>query len=343
MIRNLSFGYEAIRNGVVLTSLEATGAPSLRMESSGEIKRALSGTFRKNAIVNYLSDWIRPYIIINGVRSNLALVLATTAKEVSEGGEDKVEIEAYDRSILLKQNGIESRPHLPSGMKYLDAIKELLTQNGITEFYCDQSDFVLQTDREDWEVGTSHLDIINELLSEINYNTIWFDSDGIAVMEKRKVPDTDNIPIGYVADEMSLVRPDCTRELDAYDSYNVFIAEVNSSDYEEPLIATAVNQDPTSPLSIQSRGRRILAPVIRLNNIASQEVLQEYVDSVRNKSMQSTEVSEFDTAINPVHQTNDYLSIQHPKMNGIYQELSWEIVMDANDRMRHTAKKVIGI
>lgn len=336
-MRRIEFGYEVLRNGVVLTKLKALNA-SIRMESTAEIKTAFTGTFKNNDKVNFLSDYIRPYIVINSARSNLGVFLATTPKEQMESGTTLVSIEAYDKGIILKQNGLLKPLHLSKGTKYTDAIRTLLAQNGMLEVICDNSPLTLQTDREDWEIGTSHLTIINDLLREINYNTIWFNRDGIPVVARKK--DLKTVNITYRADETSIIKDACTKELDSYEGYNTWIAKVDNPDYDEPLIATASNEDPISPLSVPSRGRRILAPVVSLDNIASQSALQDYVDNIRNQNMDAVEVAGFETALNPKHGVNDQLLLLHPNLKGIYQETSWEMALDGNDSMMHKAKKV---
>ena len=337
MSRHLKFGFEVLRNGAVHTSLYSNDA-SISADKDAEIKTSLSGSFCKNDAVNFLTDWIRPYMVINGERKNLGMFLATTPEE--DNGE--LEIEAYDKGIILKQNATENRLHIYRDTRYIDNIKNLLAQNGITECIMDFSDAVLLADREDWEIGTSYLTIINDLLSEINFNSIWFDGEGVARIERAKSLNTNRIKHFYKADELSFIRPDYTKTNDTFSSYNVFIATVDNPDYEETLIATAINDDPTSPISTSALGRRIVAPVESLNNIASQLELQEYVNSKMLNSKLTTDTVSFSTALN-VHEMFEYVATDHSEISGIHQEQSWEMALDESDTMTHTARKVRNI
>nr|WP_315021858.1 hypothetical protein [uncultured Aminipila sp.] len=340
MSRYIRAGFDVIRNGVRLTELQALKESTLKMNSSGEIKTVLSGSFKANSKVNFLSDWIRPWIEINGKIKYKGLFSATTVEEDYNGQYDLIKIEAYDKAIILKQNAIEQKIYFKSGLKYLDAIRTMLNINDINEWIIEETDKTIQNDREDWEIGTSYLTIINELLSEINYNSIWFNDEGLPVIAKKNNPTVDDIDFSYRADRFSLIESECTKETDAYDSYNVFIAMVDNPDYEKPLVAIATNEDPSSLLSIQSRGRRIVAPVFKLDNIASQNELQDYVEKIRNESMQSTEIYKIKTAINPEHTVLNSIYLDHPKVRGLFQEEEWEITLDSSDTMTHTIKKV---
>lgn len=340
MPRYIRIGFDVVRNGVKLTELQAAKESTLKMNSSAEIKTILSGTFKSNNKVNFLSDWIRPWIEINGIAKYKGLFSATTVEQDSNGHYDLIKIEAYDKTIILKQNAIEQKIYFKSGTKYLDAIRIILHKNEINEWIIEETDKTIQNDREDWEIGTNYLTIINELLSEINYNSIWFNDEAVPVITKKNNPSVDDINFSYRADKFSLIESECTKETDAYDSYNVFIAMVDNPDYEKPLVATATNEDPSSLLSIQSRGRRIVAPVFKLDNIASQNELQSYVEKIRNESMASTEVYKIKTAINPDHTVLNSIYLDHPKVRGLFEEEEWEITLDSSDTMTHTVKKV---
>ena len=67
---------------------------------------------------------------------------------------------------------MEKRPFFPAGERYTDRIQALLQQCGIQSAIVEDSDEIFATDREDWEIGTTVLDIVNNLLDEINYQSL---------------------------------------------------------------------------------------------------------------------------------------------------------------------------
>lgn len=341
MNRTVAFVYDVYRDGAKYETLEAVGTPTIRTVASGELKMALSGTFIQNPNVDFLTDTIRPSMILNGETYPLGEFYATTVPISYENGVDHMQVEAYDGCLILKQATLTDMLTLKAGKKYTDIVQNFLTENGIEKAIIENSSATLATDREDWDIGTPALTVINALLKEINYNPLWFDLEGNARVQKYVQPSANTVSISYASGETSIIASDCSSSLDTYSAYNVFIAVVSSPDYELPMRAVSVNDDPASPLSTIRRGRRIVAPVVKLDNIASQEDLQEYVDNLRFKSMASGETITFTTANNPIHGVGEVLSIDHERLSGIYEETEWTMYLSYSGQMEHKAKKVV--
>lgn len=338
--RRLSRRVDIIRNGVAVDELMIEEAPTVSMDMAAALKMSLSGTFRRNSAFLPLTDLLRPVLILDGAEYPLGEYVISVSADAHAPARDTVRIEAYDRALVLQQSKLEDRIHIDAGTKYTDAIQALLIGDSISRIICDPSDAVLATDREDWEIGTDHLTIINALLVEINYADIWFDLNGVARLHRYAAPDVGNIRHTYAADAMSVIKAEAESELDIYDAPNVFIAIVSTADYDVPMRATAVNDSPASAISTIRRGRRI--PIIeRLDNIASQEELQAYVDNLRIRSMLATEAVKFATAINPVHGVGDVLALRHPALEGIFEETAWSITMEAGADMTHAARRAV--
>jgi hypothetical protein len=222
----------------------------------------------------------------------------------------------------------------------VNLIQQIMIENGITRVLCDDSAATLQTDREDWEVGTSFLTIINQLLSEINFMPLWFDLAGNARLSKKITPSASNIAHEYKSGELSIIKADCSVVMDTYAAPNVFIVTCSNPDLPEPMQATSVNDNVMSPLSTVRRGRRIVAPPVRVDNIASQEELQAKADLLRMESMLGTEAVGYATAINPVHEVGDVVALTHERLEGIFMETEWQITMGAGNDMQHKGKRV---
>ena len=337
--------FDILRNNVATQwTLEAVGddAPTVTMSADGAIKMSLSGGFRHNAAVDYLNDEIKPYLIINGHEYPVGVyMIGTLETQCDEHCAYIDQIEAYDRALKLKQKKTETRLHIDAGTKYLDAIGNLLQDAGIKMVIADEASDTIATDREDWEIGTEYLAIINALLSEINFSSIWFDLDGIARLERYAAPTSANIDHEYREGCFSIIRNNYTRKVDVFNAPNVFVVTVANPDYEDAMTATGVNDSPLSALSTVSRGRRILATPIKLDNIASQEALQQYANNLAIKSMLATEQTVFYTMLNPVHGVGDVVALYNGELQGIYEETGWTIQLKAGGKMKHTAKKVV--
>lgn len=332
-----------VRQGAEVGEYRATDTPQVAMNRDGEIKMSLRGTFLKNDVADLLTDHIRPYVILDGKEHPLGEFVVTTVKDLySESGAARTEIEAYDLAYLVKRRTLEERIFLAAGTKYTDAVQALLLESGLEKILCESNDATLATDREDWELGESYLTVVNQLLGEINYNSLWIDLEGNARLSRYHPPDAASIRHTYRNDAFSLLGGETASELDVYQKYNVFRAVVSNPDYDVPLTAVSVNDDPNSPLSVMRLGR-IAAPVERLSNIADQAELQTYVDNCKAKSMIATETITFITAILPTHEVGDVVALQNKALDGIYEETEWALPLSYDETMSHKARRVTAL
>lgn len=338
--RRVSRRVDVVRNGVVVTTMRIVSAPTVAMRADAELKMNLSGTFEVNTEMQPESDVLRPVMIINGTEYPLGEYAISVLEIQYEENAAHVQIEAYDRSLYLKQSKIEQRYYIQAGSKYTDVAQAILMEAGINRAICIPSTATFATDRDDWEIGTSRLRILNDILAEINYESIWFDMNGNARIHPYEVPSAANIAHRYESGEYSIIKDNYTSEIDIFDTPNIFVAIVSNPDYDVPMIATAVNDTPTSIMSTVQRGRRIVR-VDKINNIASQEELQAYVDNERTKSMLAAETTRFYTAIEPTHGMRDVIALNNGSASGIYQETEWQITMEAGADMVHTARRAM--
>ena len=104
--------------------------------------------------------------------------------------------------------------------------------------------------------------------------------------------------------------------------------------------AVSVNDDPASAFSVSRQGR-IMAPPIRLDNIASQAALQRYADRLRWQSMMAAETTVIDTALNPVHQCGDIVALEGDLAPGVYEETGWAMELAPGGMMEHTLRRIL--
>lgn len=340
MKRTVSFHYKVLRNNSDYSELHAIGAPTVRMEISGEIKTALSGEFVTNDAIDWLTDEIEPVLIIDGIEHPLGIYAAATKADAENETTKSVKIEAYDRCWRLRDTKTETRLYFSAATTYKSAIETLLATCGIALYQFTPTTDTLGVSRE-WEIGTSYLTIVNELLAEINYGQIYFSAEGIAVLQPEPEISAENITHTLDSTNVnSLLLPQIERELDIYNTPNVFIAICSSADRANPMVATATNENPQSPLSIMRRGRRIVS-VERVNNIASQSALQEYVNIKRNKSMMAGEIVNVKTGLLPGFSAQEVVGLIYGDYMGICREKGWTMELQAGGTMTHELEKVV--
>jgi len=344
MTREIDFRYVVIRDGADYGTLTPTGSGSrqIRMNDGDEIKTSFSGDFLDPGDkVNWLTDEIRPEMIIDGKTYSLGIFLPASVQTSENETTKSLKLEAYDRSWRVRDTYTESQLTLRAGTSYLLAIEQLLTACGIGLISETPSAAVLAEDRADWELGTSYLDIVNQLLGEINYNPLWFNSDGMAIVEPASDPTAAHIE--HTLDDTnvkSLLLPKISRMTDIYSAPNVIICICSNADKDEPMVATSENTNPQSPLSIQRRKRRI-AKVVQVNNIADQTELQAYADRLRNETMISGETIQVQTALLPGFGVDDVTAIRYGDLFAVCLERAYTMDLRVGGLMSHTLEKVV--
>lgn len=356
-MRTIDFNYVLIRNGADLGRIwpATDSAPSLRMSESGAIKTSLSGDFLPTVFspdgmpiageeINWLADQIRPEMVIDGAVYPLGIFLPSSVRETrGQNGTDLtvLHVDAYDRCWQVKDHYTESLQYLAAGTNYVTAITQLLAQAGISLIAATPTAATLAEGREDWNVGTSFLTIINQLLSEINYNPLWFDASGTAIIEPASVPSAANIThVIDTSDPEVRVLPRIQRSTDAYSAPNVWICVCSNADKGAPMVATSENTNPQSPLSIARRGRRI-AEVVQVSNIADQNALQAYANRLRNESLITSETISLSTGLLPGFGVDDVVGLHDRDSFDVCIERAWSMELRTGGTMKHTLEKVV--
>lgn len=335
------FRFEIIESDICIGHAQPIDNPTIRCDADADVKLSLSGNFVLDIVPpNWLKVSLKPYLILDGAESPLGEYLITQAdKCINRKGVLFWRIKGMDPGRIVQRSRTEERVFFKKGQRYTDIIQNTLLELGINRIIAVQSDAVLANTRADWEIGTSWIKIINSLLEEINYQSLWFDAVGNARVEPQKPMDGSIIDHEYKAGELSKIKIAAENSSDIYKAYNVFTAMVSSPEYEEPLIATAVNDSPTSRISTANIGR-VQAPIKRLDDIASPKELQKYVDNLKFRSMCSNEIFSFRTVLNQ-HQVGDIIAVHHPLADGIYQETEWTMSLGYDGEMTHTVQRIV--
>ena len=336
-----SFRIDVLRNGVKVTELKTDTSPVIRMQSESAIKTCFSGEFINNEEVDWLRDEIQPVFIRDGIEYPYGIFLPVSVRKSESNGINRVNVEAYDRCWRIQSTHTENTMHLSAGQKYTDVVKSLLAMSGIALAIITESAETLRVDREDWTIGTDLLTIANALLDEINYSNVWFNSEGIAVVEPKKQIVAQNISRRYTYDDInSLMLDSASTTIDLYNAPNVFIVVCQNPDTGEPMVSKAENNNPISPLSIIRRGRRI-SQLYSIDNIASQQALDEYALMIRQQNMLMSESVGISTAIIPNCGVNEIVAVVHPSFEGLCVETGWSITLNTGGTMTHELKRVM--
>ncbi len=344
--REVKFRYDLIRNGVEQAEVDVISA-SVSLNCFNAINRTARFEIKGNQNINWLSDMIKPYMLVKipfgkWIEYPLGVFVLSTPTKQTINNENYYEVEAYDKTVILKEDCIIERFFVAKGTKYIDAVENILLTANATDIMADGCDIVLPTDRE-FEIGTSKLEIINKLLSEINFNPVSVNADGIFILQKYVEPSVNNISYTYKDDELSVIYSDTTSEQDFYNVPNVFIAVVSNPELKQDYKSVYINNNPTSKLSTISRKRNIVSEIYKPDVISSQADLDEYIRKIAFEKSQVFEKLTFTTALMPIHERGEILEIRNNDVQGVYSETSWSMELSAGGEMTHEVRRVISI
>lgn len=340
---------EVLRNRIPIGTLLCRSL-SIKYDSNAEVMRGLQCDLyadRQEMITadgvtfefDLFTDRIRPILIEDDKEYSLGIFMVISApKRLSETG-SYYDLEAYDETMLLKQGAVTSRTFFDVGTSYIDAIETLLTSVGLTDVFADDNSDTMTISHE-YEVGATYLQIINALLSEINFNPVHIGADGYVYLTRKTEPvQADFI---YKDRKQFNLIGEIKTETDIYDKPNVLIG-VLSNPQESPIVYVRENDDPSSVLSTVRRGYRVVQ-TYRMSSIASQDVLEAYIDAELLNAMQTTETVEFQTLIEGGHEYRTAVQLSTNLIDGLFTETAWQIDINPSQaRMRHTAERRIFI
>lgn len=340
--RDVKFRLDVLRKWARTKSIPASG--SISYDGTAKIMR--TARFVSYEEIDLVSDQLKPVMMLRvGNRWEefpLGVFLPRTAtKKEDESGAASWEIEAYDRSVILLEDCARDRMFIAAGTSYLDAVQNILVSAGADNaMIYDASGTVLPADRE-FDIGTTKLEIINTLLSEINFNPVFCDSDGQFVVMKYRKPSPDRIDFEYRDNDVSIICRESSSTLDVLRVPNVFIAVCDNPDLDQTFRAEWVNESLDSPISVINRGANVA--IYRPEMISSQEEIDEYIKRIAFEANQIYETVEIMTAINPLHGFSNILSINKGELAGTFVESGWSFELKAGAKMKHTVKRLVTI
>lgn len=347
--RRLSFRYELLDStNIKLRDLDNVLGGSVANNSLADIKRTAKFAIRDGALIDYLSNRIKPWVRLHlepyGADDWVewpqgVFLLSTPSRTVDQVGVVVRDVAGYDALQVFADDLIDTRYTLAAGASYTSAVSTLL---GSISKNVAASAAVAVTARE-WEPGTSKLKIINEMLTAINYESLSFDEDGVAQVQPYRAPSTRAVEYTYADDADSVIVPQVEQTLDLFVIPNKWVLVVSDPD-RAALTGTYTNNDPSSPTSTIRRGRTIVD--FRTEQDApDQASLDAKAARLAFEASQVYEAIDFDTAIMPFHSTIDVYQLVYSRLaiDAKYSEHAWSFPLQAGGRMQHRARRVVSV
>lgn len=332
-----TFGFKAIlynrTGGAEELPVLLSTPPQLECDTEADIKISLDIEVEHKGKLNYSYDTIGLLVRFDGRehRAGRYVIVAGTKDE------DRYNLTCFDLCQMARRTKLETRKYFAKGTLYTYVISVFLQEAGILNYVVEENGFTLQTAREDWEPGQDYLTIINGLLDEMGYQSLYMDLDGIVRSGPKKTASVQNVTKTYSAhDVKNILLPGAQVEIDAFDRPNVFYYSCENPDLPEPLYALAVNDNPKDPFSTLNAPRN---PVFRsVDNIASLDALQEKANKEMSESQISRDIVRFETAL-ALHNPFEVLAVTKKEFDGIVQETAWTMPLEAGGVMQHTGKQ----
>lgn len=344
--REIAFKYELLdKDERTLGMLNAEGSISVDAES--QIKRVGRFTVKEESDVDvdFLNKRIRPSM---GIKVDgrflwypLGVFLCESPSRQARGGYITRTIEAYDKSIILRDDKFTDNYYIAKGTPYTNAIQAILQSAGIINYYITPSTLTTISDIE-LEIGTSKLDAINQLAKSLNYNDLYVDVYGCFRVEAYVAYEEREIDGRYTTDKKSIVYSGASESIDLFGVPNVIVRYLENAE-SNYLVSTVTNDDPSNPLSTVSRGRNIV-DVRPVYDIANQATLTAYTQRLMSEAKYYKTLT-FETALMPHHGVYDCLYVSNREL-GIackYIETSWSMNLEVGAKMLHNCKAVADV
>lgn len=200
------------------------------------------------------------------------------------------------------------------------------------------------TEALEWEPGTTKLQVINDILAYINYDSAYFDENGIFVAEPYLSPAQRGSEFTYATDANSMITSDnVSQTLDVFSIPNKWVLVVSEPD-SPPMIGSYTNDDPMSPTSTVARGRTIVDYRTE-ENASDQATLNAKAARLAFEASQVYEKIEFSTGLMPIHGNGDTydIIIDELAIRNKYNETAWSMELEAGSTMKHQVRKIVQV
>lgn len=251
---------------------------------SSTINRDLSAETLGSAAINITESlgecYIRIYLVTiqNGVREKhpLGTFLVQTPSYGFDGKIRNVTMDAYTPLLELKENQPPLGYFIPKDANILNTAYRLVRENArspVVETIGDDKlyvNFIANSD-DTW------ISFVNDLLSNIDYS-LYLDDVGRVLFTPNQEINTLQPIWTYDDSNSSILYPDLNIEHDLYGIPNV--VEVVYSNGGQFYYARAINDDPSSMVSVRSRGREITRRISdpALSSTPDQNEVQQYAE-----------------------------------------------------------------
>ena len=207
------------------------------------------------------TDWLRHRIRVSYLLDDMVVPLITAIPRAPVESHTAtgvtVDVELYDKTVILSEDAYGTSYGLPAGTNIVDAVSTVITSTGEpgASLLLAPSPATLAAGMV-WEAGTTKLRIVNDLLGAAGYFALYCDGMGRFRAEPYTTPSTR--PVGWQFEgNNGLYLPEWTLDADVFAVPNRYVVVGRTEGDVPALTSTATDVDPSSPFGYPSRGRWI--------------------------------------------------------------------------------------
>ncbi|WP_143318929.1 hypothetical protein [Clostridium sp. HBUAS56010] len=344
--RSINFRYELLdKNEIKIKDLENVKG-NIRFDSSQEIMGTASFSIKEIGDMELKSVdlRIRPFMCLQAptgwIEYPLGTYIMSSPERSKQGSKVVQQVDCYDYSTILKEDKITTRMFVATGTNYVSLVRSIITTAGIKKTNIETSILTVSKVLE-FEIGTSKLDIINSLLTAINYEPLHFDNRGYAVSRRYIEPLNRRTEQEYQTNNRSVIKSGAKQSVDMYNVPNIFIRYTNDPDGAE-LKSQYINDSVASPISTINRGRNVV-DIESVDDVADQTTLNDLVRRIAIEKSQTYDAVILPTALMPHHSYRDCVFVGESGLGvgNKYIEYAWEMNLVVGGTMTHTLKRVV--
>jgi len=202
----------------------------------------------------WLNYRLQPIYTLDGVDYPLGVFVPSVPGDSWDDFSINWSIELSDKLSILSGSSLDETLSIPAGTPVIDAVRSLIERSGESAGSLTPSTETLRGDAT-WDLGTSLLRCINDLLRGAGFRPLWCNGNGQFQVTPQVPADQRPVVWTYEEGENAEFGTKFSREQDIYAIPNRVIVNSTESADAEGLVAVATNENPDSPFSYVNLGR----------------------------------------------------------------------------------------
>lgn len=298
----------------VLSDLDGVADPAGTLEYSVHAPIRGSGNLSLTATGDV--DWAAHRVRVSYLFGDLVVPLITAIpkapKEDHDGHGVTIELELYDKTLILADDSFGGTLALDVGTPVLDAVRDIIESTGNPRQLVGESAETLRSPMV-WDPEDHKLRQVNDLLAASGHFALSCDGMGRFRADPYVGPEYRGVAWTFTHDAQGLYLPEFRRDRDAFSVPNRYRC-VSRADEDTPALVS-VAEDYDGPFGFNRHGRWVTRTETDVE-ATSQAVLDQYTGRRLSEVQQVTEMFEITHPWLPFG-LNEVVELHHPRLPGL--------------------------